>query len=499
MSNVKIAWGLSADGVMCHISEVEKGKACGCICPSINCSSPLIANQGLKNAHYFSHQVNTGCGGESALHLAAKQILEESASENASLVLPEVRGVYSSTDMAGEVVERTDVELFCFHLVEAKQEVRLSDELITDVMSRSEKDEALAIEIFVTNAKDYLGACKYRSAGIDCIEINLSMLPWNIDRNELKKAVLQTANRRWLYCKKKNELEKKLKLQVDDEISSINHSYLANIFDIAKSLSTNLNIPSFTWPLLKAKRTLSNSNIFTVCRAPKITHFNNVWIPFDYGYRGTAVVEEKVVVDIILFVTSNDAYIDCSTSPCLLISFDEQADTDFFRFNLNWRNINSWQKKLEKIADSELSKREREIGQKVQMVSAYAHRFREADETMKMKILCQKLAVNCPNQSSKYVKCWNASWDIWRTVVWVYKIHGNEGYIIESRKIADDPWLESLLGFSTEFEAYESRLKMVGFWLKKLFELGFLRRVGWNEYEVENSKLGNFFPWQFIK
>ncbi len=174
MADVKIAWGLGADGVMRHISEVEKGKACGCICPSINCSSPLIANQGLKNAHYFSHQVNTGCGGESALHLAAKQILEESASENAILVLPEVRGVYSSTDMAGEVVERTDIELFCFHLVEAKQEVRLSDELITDVMSRSEKDEALAIEIFVTNAKDYLGACKYRSAGIDCIEINLS-------------------------------------------------------------------------------------------------------------------------------------------------------------------------------------------------------------------------------------------------------------------------------------------------------------------------------------
>ncbi|MEH6457054.1 MAG: hypothetical protein V7749_12060 [Cocleimonas sp.] len=72
MSDVKIAWGLSADGVMCHISEVEKGKACECICLSINCSRPLIANQGSKKAHYFSHQTNTGCGGESALHLAAK-------------------------------------------------------------------------------------------------------------------------------------------------------------------------------------------------------------------------------------------------------------------------------------------------------------------------------------------------------------------------------------------------------------------------------------------
>lgn len=499
MSDVKIAWGLNANGVMRHISEVEKGKACGCICPSINCSSPLIANQGSKKAHYFSHQANLGCGGESALHLAAKQILEESASENLNLILPEIRGIYSTTDMAGEVVERSRVELACFQLKEAKQEVRVSNELIADVVSQSVKNETLAVEVFVTNAKDEQGENKYKSVGMDAIEIDLSALSWNVDRNDLKKSVLQTANRRWLHCIKRYELEKKLKLQVDDVVNSNNQSYLANIYDIAKSLSTNLNMPNLTWPSLKANRTLSNSNTFTIFRDPKVTHFNEEWLLFSYGYKGTAVVEGRTNVEVALFVTSNHNKITCSTNPTLLISFDEMADTGYSRFNLDWRNVGSWQKKLEKIADVELAQKEREERQKVQKVSSFAHRFREADEVVKMQILCQKLGLKPPKQASKRVYCWNASWDIWRTAVWVYKIHGNEGYTIDSSAIASDPWIESLLGFSTEFEAYESRRKMVGYWLKKLFELGFLRRIGWTKYEVEKSQLKNFLPWQYIK
>ncbi|MEH6457053.1 MAG: hypothetical protein V7749_12055 [Cocleimonas sp.] len=107
--------------------------------------------------------------------------------------------------MAGEVVERTGVELSCFQLVEAKQEVRLSGELIADVMSQSAKDETLAVEIFY-QPKGLARGKKYRSAGIDAIEIDLSTLPWNVNRNELRKAVLQTENRRWLSWLKERQM-----------------------------------------------------------------------------------------------------------------------------------------------------------------------------------------------------------------------------------------------------------------------------------------------------
>ncbi|MDC9502032.1 competence protein CoiA family protein [Pseudoalteromonas sp. Angola-18] len=499
MSEVKIAWGLGVDGIMRHISEVKKGKACDCICPSVNCSSPLIANQGSKKAHYFSHKAHTGCSGESALHLAAKQVLEDSASENLHLILPEIHATYSSTDMAGETVEKALVQVSNFQMVKAQQEVKLNNDLIADVVSQSAKDESLAVEIFVTNAKDEVGERKYSSVNVDAIEIDLSVLSWNVDRNELKVFVLKTANRRWLHCRKKNQLEKKLKLLVDNEIIEINRSYLANLYTIAKSLSTNINIPNFTWPSLTVNKELSNSERFIVSREPKVTHFNDDWLPLKYGYKGTAVVEKKVNIDVVLFVVNNLRQVMTHSSPTLLISYDEQMNIDDLQFNLRWKNIDAWREKLEKIANAELIKKEQEIVNRTQKRSAFVQDFKNANETVKMQILCKKLGLRQPEQLSKYVYCWNSSWDVWRTVVWAYKIHGNKGYIIDANDIASDPWLESLLGFSVDYEAYESRRKMVGFWLKKLFELGYLRRVGWTKYEVESSQLKSFLPWAYIR
>ena len=499
VSEIKIAWGLGADGVMRHISEVNKGKACDCVCPSVNCSSPLIANQGSKKAHYFSHKAHTGCSGESALHLAAKQVLEDSASENLHLILPEIHATYSSIDMAGETVEKALVQVSNFQMVKAQQEVKLNNDLIADVVSQSAKDESLAVEIFVTNAKDEVGERKYSAVDIDAIEIDLSVLPWNVDRNELKVFVLKTATRRWLHSRKKNQLEKKLKLQVDNEIIEINRRYLANLYTIAKSLSTNLNIPNFKWPSLTVNKGLSNSERFIVSREPKVTHFNDDWLPLKYGYKGTAVVEKKVNIDVVLFVVNNLRQVMTHSSPTLLISYDEQMNIDDLQFNLRWKNIDAWREKLEKIANAELIKKQQEIVNRTQKRSAFVQDFKNANETVKMQILCKKLGLRQPEQLSKYVYCWNSSWDVWRTVVWAYKIHGNKGYIIDANDIASDPWLESLLGFSVDYEAYESRRKMVGFWLKKLFELGYLRRVGWTKYEVENSLLKNFSPWTYIK
>ena len=63
------------DGKLVHISEVEKGKNCNCICPS--CRKPLIAKKGKKKAHHFCHPQNETCeyAYETALHMLAKEIL----------------------------------------------------------------------------------------------------------------------------------------------------------------------------------------------------------------------------------------------------------------------------------------------------------------------------------------------------------------------------------------------------------------------------------------
>lgn len=47
---MKLPYGLK-DGKLVHISEVDKGKKCGCVCPA--CYSPFIARKGKKIIHNY--------------------------------------------------------------------------------------------------------------------------------------------------------------------------------------------------------------------------------------------------------------------------------------------------------------------------------------------------------------------------------------------------------------------------------------------------------------
>ncbi len=60
-----------------HISEVERGINCKCLCPE--CKKPLIAHQGFIRTPHFKHQSKSLCKGgkETALHKYGKQILLE--------------------------------------------------------------------------------------------------------------------------------------------------------------------------------------------------------------------------------------------------------------------------------------------------------------------------------------------------------------------------------------------------------------------------------------
>ena len=63
------------NGCLVHVSEVQQGLKCGCICPS--CGEKMVARKGSKMAHHFAHQ-NAECsyGIETTLHLMAKEVLE---------------------------------------------------------------------------------------------------------------------------------------------------------------------------------------------------------------------------------------------------------------------------------------------------------------------------------------------------------------------------------------------------------------------------------------
>lgn len=72
---VRVPFGLK-DGLLYSPLQVPNGKLCGCVCPG--CQHPLIARQNAQTPH-FAHSANEDCqsGYESAIHLAAKQLIQE--------------------------------------------------------------------------------------------------------------------------------------------------------------------------------------------------------------------------------------------------------------------------------------------------------------------------------------------------------------------------------------------------------------------------------------
>ena len=51
---IRLFAGLGRDGAMRFIGEVERGAACGCLCPE--CGSPLVAKQGSEKDWHFAHE-----------------------------------------------------------------------------------------------------------------------------------------------------------------------------------------------------------------------------------------------------------------------------------------------------------------------------------------------------------------------------------------------------------------------------------------------------------
>ncbi|QPK06301.1 hypothetical protein [Vibrio kanaloae] len=104
-----IPFGMKDDKLF-DVSEVERGRACECICPS--CKQPLRANKGdpEKKIHYFSHDPKSKKDGEKrkdceysffvAARLLIKQRLQQM--ETIDILLPDGLSHISQRDIVGE-------------------------------------------------------------------------------------------------------------------------------------------------------------------------------------------------------------------------------------------------------------------------------------------------------------------------------------------------------------------------------------------------------------
>lgn len=74
------------DGIIVHISDVEKGKKCDAYCPV--CGEFLIARKGEVMSHHFAHYPDSDCYvGESFIHIVAKYKMKEYLEKTESVVV----------------------------------------------------------------------------------------------------------------------------------------------------------------------------------------------------------------------------------------------------------------------------------------------------------------------------------------------------------------------------------------------------------------------------
>ena len=262
-AQIKLPFGLNEKNILIHISDVESGKKCGCVCPS--CKSPLVAAKGNKNQHHFKHAVDVECekGLESAIHLAAKQII----TERKQLTLPECISIVLLTDSRGK--EHKEEELVVregtiVRFDSVREEIGLHG-IRADILAMM-SSKPLIIEIFYRHKVDDEKFLKIVEAKMSAVEIDLS----DLTSDDVKDwdafwSCINDPNRiHWLYNNKSsNAVYRKLENNLIVKIQKLEKQYqleesrkqkreekekarLAQALEELKALSSNDHISKLT-------------------------------------------------------------------------------------------------------------------------------------------------------------------------------------------------------------------------------------------------------------
>jgi hypothetical protein len=210
-SDLLLPFGLSADGRMVMVSEVERGADCGCACPQ--CRAPLVAKKGDVLRHHFAH-AGDGCGSgalETSLHKMAKQMIADAG----RIWLPEIVAQYPEISAGHDFIVRTSRRAEWIGGT-VRIEVAIEDlraDAIIDTPSMP-----IALEIFVTHAVDAEKRNRFCAMNLTALEIDLSSYPRSFEPEELRWFVLRQAPRFWVYHQKLPAVIERLKVQYFEEL-----------------------------------------------------------------------------------------------------------------------------------------------------------------------------------------------------------------------------------------------------------------------------------------
>lgn len=222
---IKLPFGLNENNTLVHITDVESGKKCGCVCPS--CRSSLIAAKGSKKQHHFRHDTDHECenGLESAIHLAAKKVILE----RKQITLPEYVSSASAKDSKG--IKHTEQETVVrdgtiMHFDFIRDETTLN-EIRADILA-TKGNTALIIEIFYRHKVNDQKRLKIIEANISAIEVDLSDLtPKDVkDWKAFWLCINDPQRIQWLYnAKAHNSIYQKLESRLEVKLQAQEEKY----------------------------------------------------------------------------------------------------------------------------------------------------------------------------------------------------------------------------------------------------------------------------------
>lgn len=193
-------------GLVVHISQVQRGLACGCVCSA--CQKPLLARKGAVRTHHFAHATRSDCPGpaETLLHRAAKEMVATLT----EIRLPAYTRCRSRREAlwmespTGKLILREVSE----HIESAKIETPIAS-IIPDVILTI-KAKQLAVEIVVTHDVDTRKMRVYRNHDVPVIRISLGWQDQWLAPEELRQKLAQDLTcKAWLFHPKQRAHEAK--------------------------------------------------------------------------------------------------------------------------------------------------------------------------------------------------------------------------------------------------------------------------------------------------
>ncbi len=192
--DIEIPYALRV-GTIVHISEVDSGLGCGCVCA--RCGKALVARKGDYREHHFAHFRDSDCSGaaETLLHRLAKELLSNAK----ALVLPAY--IYRASLRRFGVPVPIEREILaasrmCIATVDVEQSL---GPIVPDLLLRS-GEQAVILEIAVSHPVDKAKLRHIRRMNIPALELRLTGEDLLLPRADLlRRLVEETSINSWLF------------------------------------------------------------------------------------------------------------------------------------------------------------------------------------------------------------------------------------------------------------------------------------------------------------